>query len=184
MDPDITQLLHDARRGSKGAEAVLLEVIYEDLRKLARRHLRLERRDHTLQTSALVHEVYLKLFPSQRTDWESRGQFYAAAAKTMRRILVSYARARLAAKRPPRDGQVDAGDWKDALQSSPEEMLALDAALKELAEGDARQAQIVALRFFCGLSVEETASALGISDKTVKRDWSTARAWLRSRIAP
>ena len=102
----------------------------------------------------------------------------------MRRILVSYARARMTAKRPPRDGQVDAGDWKDALQSSPEEMLALDASLKELAEADPRQSQIVELRFFCGLSVEETASALGISDKTVKRDWSTARAWLRSRIAP
>jgi RNA polymerase sigma-70 factor (ECF subfamily) len=179
---DITQLIHDARRGEPNAEDLLMERIYGELHQLAKRLLHAERPDHTLQPSALVNEAYLKLFGKKATDWENRAHFYVSAARTMRRILVDYARAGSAVKRPNRQQRVEMSNILAMVRERSAEFIALDEALGKLGECDARQAQIVELRFYCGLTVEETAAALGISEKTVKRDWSSARAWLQTRV--
>ena len=179
---DITELLHQARRGEQQAEDLLLERIYSELHQLATRFLSSERPDHTLQASALVNEAYLKLFGKKSTEWESRAHFYVSAARTMRRILVEYARADSAAKRPSRQQRADMSDVLACVKQRSAEFIALDQALEQLAACDARQAQIVELRFFSGLTVEETAATLGISEKTVKRDWSSARAWLQTQV--
>lgn len=179
---DITKLLHEARRGEGPAEQLLMERIYGELHQLAARFLSAERPDHTLQASALVNEAYLKLFGSKKTEWENRAHFYVSAARTMRRILVDYARAQSALKRPNRQTRVEMSDALAMVRERSQEFVALDQALERLAGWDARQAQIVELRFYCGLTVEETAAALGISEKTVKRDWSSARAWLQTQV--
>jgi RNA polymerase sigma-70 factor (ECF subfamily) len=179
---DITQLIHSARRGEPNAEDILMESIYGELHQLAARLLYSERPSHTLQPSALVNEAYLKLFGKKSTDWENRAHFYVSAARTMRRILVEYARADSALKRPSRQQRVEMSNVLAMVRERSAEFIALDQALEKLAECDARQAQIVELRFYCGLTVEETAAALGISEKTVKRDWSSARAWLQTQV--
>ncbi len=179
---DITQLLRRARNGEKDAEQLLLEHIHAELHVLAVRFLIGERCDHTLQASALVNEAWVKLFGRTTTNWENRGHFYAAAAQTMRRILISYARSRSALKRPGNYTRVEITDALALVRERSDEFIALDEALDKLSEWDPRQAQIVNLRFYCGLSVEETAAALGISPKTVKRDWSSARAWLQVQV--
>ena len=179
---DITQLLHDARRGERNAEDLLLKHIYSELHHLAVRFLSAERPDHTLQASALVNEAYLKLFGKKTTDWENRAHFYVSAARTMRRILVDYARTEAAMKRPNPQHRVEMSNVLALIRDRSQELIALDEALERLAGWDARQAQIVELRFYGGLTVEETATALGISTKTVKRDWSSARAWLHSQV--
>jgi len=179
---DITKLLHAASRGDRDAEDLLLEQIYGELHQLALRFLSAERPGHTLQPSALVNEAYLKLFGKKRTEWENRAHFYVSAARTMRRILVNYARSGAAAKRPTSQTRVEMTNVLALVRDRSHEFIALDQALERLAAWDPRQAQIVELRFYGGLTVEETAAALGISEKTVKRDWASARAWLQSQI--
>jgi RNA polymerase sigma factor (TIGR02999 family) len=179
---DLTRLLQQARLGEREAEALLAESIYRELHELASRFLLAERRDHTLQASALVNEAYLRLFGRNSTDWENRAHFYGSAARTMRRILIEYARANQAAKRPDRHLRDEMHDALALVKERSDEFIALDEALERLAACDERQARIVELRFYCGLTVEETAVILGISPKTVKRDWSSARAWLSAQI--
>lgn len=179
---DITQLLHRARNGEKDAEELLLEHIHSELHVLASHFLLRERPDHTLQASALVNEAWIKLFGRTTTDWENRGHFYAAAAQTMRRILIAYARSRSAIKRSGNHNRVELTNALALVRERSDEFIALDEALEKLSEWDPRQAQIVNLRFYCGLTVEEIAAALGISPKTVKRDWSSARAWLHLQV--
>jgi len=179
---DITQLLQQASRGERQAEEILAARIYGELHQIAARFLSAERPGHTLQTSALVNEAYLKLFGKKSTEWDNRAHFYVSAARTMRRILVDYARANSAAKRPSVGQRVDLDDALACLKERSDEFIALDRALETLAACDPRQAQIVELRFYCGLTVEETAATLRISEKTVKREWSSARAWLQTQI--
>lgn len=158
-----------------------MPVVYEELRRLADRHMRRERPDHTLQATALVHEVYLKLV-DQKGNWQSRAHFFGVAAQVMRHLLVDHARAHVRAKR---GGGAQAIPLEDAVVFSldrSKELLALDEALQRLAKLDARQSKVVEMRFFGGLTVEETAEALGISPMTVKREWSLARAWLYGEL--
>jgi RNA polymerase sigma-70 factor (ECF subfamily) len=179
---DITELLQQSRRGERHAEEIHVERIYGELHQLAVRFLSAERPDHTLQASALVNEAYLKLFGKKSTEWENRAHFYVSAARTMRRILVDYARANSAAKRPSRQQRAEMHDALACVKERSAEFIALDQALEKLAACDSRQGQIVELRFYCGLTVEETAGTLGISPKTVKREWSSARAWLQTQV--
>ena len=179
---DITQLLQAARKGDAAAESQLLEAIYGELRKLAASHMRRERYDHTLQPSALVNEAYMQLFTGHQTDWQSRAQFYAAAGITMRRLLIGHARERLALKRGGGWQKVDVSTTALYVEDHPEQWIALENCLVKLEKIDPRQGEVVNLRFFCGLSVEETAAAMDISEKTVKRDWAMARAWLQGEL--
>jgi RNA polymerase sigma factor (TIGR02999 family) len=181
QQPDVTHLLRGVAAGNKEAEAALFSAVYDDLRRIARRALRGDRR-HTLQTNALVHEAYVRLTHARGTVFNDRVHFFAVAARAMRNILVDYARARQAEKRggqrPVPLDDVDPA-WHVA---PPEQVLAVDAALERLARLDARQARIVELKFFAGMSVEETADALNISSRTVKREWQLARAWLYGEL--
>jgi RNA polymerase sigma-70 factor, ECF subfamily len=181
--PEITQLLAKASEGDKSSENQLLSLVYEELRRLAASYMRRERADHTLQPSALVNEAYLKMIGSDSLSWESRGQFYAAAARTMRNILIDYARGHTASKRGGIQQRVELHEGIAFVEGQAEEILAIDEALEKLKSLDPRQSEIVELRYFAGLSVEETAAALGISERTVKRDWSVARAWLQAELS-
>lgn len=175
---EVTSLLTHLTNGNQDAASKLVPLIYDEMRRLARRHMRRERQDHTLQTTALVHEAYLKLVEHHSIDWRSRAHFFAVAAQVMRRILIDHARGHLRGKRR---GKHQVVPFDEALVFSPEqsrELVRVDAALHQLAKQDPRQAKIVELRFFGGLTVEETAEALQISPKTVKRDWAVAKAWL------
>jgi RNA polymerase sigma factor (TIGR02999 family) len=179
---DVTALLRRLSTGDSNAAAEVLPLIYEELRRLAAHHMARERPGHTLQATALVHEAYLRLVDQREADWKNRAHFYGAAARVMRRILVDHARARGAQKRGG-DARRLALDETAAVSAEPlEELIHLDAALTRLAERSQRQVQIVELRYFAGLNVEETAEALAISAKTVKRDWSLARAWLHREL--
>jgi RNA polymerase sigma-70 factor (ECF subfamily) len=182
---EITQLLQGWRGGDRQALDALLPVVYRELRRLAHFQLRKERPDHTLQSAALVHEAYVRLVGLNSPQWESRSHFFAIAAQLMRQILVDYARRHRAGKR---GGGVSALSLEDATVLSPGkdkgiDVVALDDALKALAQIDARKAQVVELRFFGGLSFEETAEVLKVSAITVSRDWSTARAWLHREMS-
>jgi RNA polymerase sigma factor (TIGR02999 family) len=182
---EITRLLNSTAEGDTSAQAELLDVVYEELHRLASAYMRREhRRDHTLQPTALVNEAYLHLIGDQPINWDSRGHFYSAAAKTMRRILVDHARSHRAVKRSGRLERVELDHGLIAVDERSNELLELDAALDRLALLDERQARIVELRFFAGLTVEETANVVGISEKTVKRDWALARAWLENELRP
>jgi RNA polymerase sigma factor (TIGR02999 family) len=174
---DITALLLAWSEGEESARARLVEAVYAELRRVAQRHLRRERADHSLTPTALVHETYLKLIDQRRVRWQSRAHFFSIAAHVMRRILVDHARARATAKR---DRGVTIALEGIEVGSPPRDvdLLALDVALDKLAQLDARQSQLVELRFFAGLTVEETAAALEVAPITVKRDWALARAWL------
>lgn len=175
---EVTLLLGQLTRGEEGATAKLIPLVYEELRRLARSHMRRESEYHTLQTTALVHEVYLKLVDQRSVDWKGRSHFFAIAAQMMRRILVDHARGRLREKRGGGDRPIP---LDEAFLFAPErslELIKLDQSLERLERIDERQSKIVELRFFGGLTVEETAEALGVSPKTVKRDWSMAKAWL------
>jgi RNA polymerase sigma factor (TIGR02999 family) len=180
---DLTQLLGEMRNGSSEAASAVFTRVYDELHRLAASHMRRERSDHTLQTTALMHEAYLRLVGQRDVDWQSRSQFFGVASQMMRRILVSHARAFLSAKRGGLQRKIALEDTDIALQSQSGELLALDGALIRLSAIDARQSQIVELRFFGGLTVEETAQVLDISARTVKRDWMVAKAWLRSELA-
>ena len=179
---EITQLLHDAAQGQKDAEAALIPLVYAELHRIAARYMRGEGPGATLQPTALVHEAYVRLTVPKSVDWQSRTHFFAVAATVMRRILVDHARARRSEKRGGGWIRSDSLDNAPSPVEDPERMLALDEALGRLATVDARQCRIVELRYFAGMSVEETADVLGIAPRTVKRDWRLARAWLYGEL--
>jgi len=180
---EITQLLKRLSGGDRAAESRLVPLVYAELRRLAARYMRQERRDHTLQPTALVHEAYLKLIEQRRVDWQSRAHFYCVAARLMRRILVDHAREVKASKRAGSRYRVPLEPEVAATEEKPGELLAIDQALDRLLKHNPRQAQIVELRFFGGCSEEEIAHMLAISVRTVKRDWSVARAWLYAELS-
>lgn len=176
---DVTRLLLDWSNGDKAALDELMPAVYDELRHLAAHYLNRERSNHTLQPTALVHEAYLKLVDESRVDWQNRAHFFAAAARMMRHILVDHARAHNAAKRGGGNLKVTLNEAVAAFATPDLDLLALDDALNELSELDPQQSRVVELRYFGGLSIEDTAAVLGISPATVKRDWMTAKAWLR-----
>jgi len=175
---DVTLLLHSLNRGDSAAEAKLIPVIYDELRRLAAHYMRQERPDHTLQATALVHEAFLRLTRQKDVNWQGKAHFFGVAAKLMRQILIDHARGRLREKRGSGGQKLPLDEGLLLTEARSAELVAVDAALDRLAMLDSRQARIVELRFFGGLSVEETAKVVGVSPKTVKRDWSVARAWL------
>ena len=178
----VTDLLVHWSEGDQEALNKLIPLVYDELHKLASRYLRRERRDHTLQTTSLVHEAYLKLVNQRDANFENRLHFFAVAAQIMRRILVDYARRHHASKR---GGDLYKLSLDEALVTSEEkgaDLLALDEALERLAAIDPRQSRVVELRVFAGLTLEETAQALNISPSTVRREWSMAKAWLHRQI--
>lgn len=179
----VTALLDDLAGGDATAFGRLLPLVYDELRALAASQLRRERPDHTLQPTALVHEVYLKLVGQEGSPYRNRGHFLAVAAQAMRRILVDHARARKRKKRsaePPMD--LTGAGVGAAVEQAADDLLAVDDALGRLAELEPRQARVVEFRYFVGLSIDETAAALEVSPATVKRDWTLARAWLQREI--
>ncbi len=179
----ITQLLVDWSKGDQAALEKLMPLVYSELRKLAGNYLRRERQGHTLQPTALVNEAYLKLIDQRNAKWQNRAQFFGVAAQLMRRILVDHARAHQAAKRGGSDQERLSITSAERIVKQPEvDLLALHEALEELATLDPQQERIVELRFFGGLSIEETAEVLAIGHATVERDWKMARAWLRRKL--
>jgi len=182
--PDVTTLLVNWSRGDHSALDQLTPLVYDELRRLAQSYLRRERSEHTLQSTALVHEAYLRLIDQRNVNWQSRAHFFGIAAQMVRRILVDHARAHRAAKRGSGAIHVSLDEALGVPGLTKDfELTALDDALNLLAEIDPQQAKIVELRFFAGLSIEETAESLGISPATVKRDWVTAKAWLFREIS-
>jgi RNA polymerase sigma factor (TIGR02999 family) len=179
----ITQLLQRWRDGNREALDALLPLVYDELRRLAHRHLRNERAEHTLQSSALVHEAYLRLVGQDFPQWEGRTHFFAIAAQLMRQILVDYARRHRASKRGSGVCMLTLGDVETLPQRKDVDVVALNDALNSLAEIDPRQSHVVELRFFAGLSLEETSEVMGIGTATVQRDWTAARAWLHREIS-
>jgi RNA polymerase sigma factor (TIGR02999 family) len=178
----VSELLAQWRAGDEESLRRLLPLVYDELRRVAHKHLRRERPDHTLQTTALVHEAYLCLMKQQAMDFENRAHFFGICANLMRQILVQYARRHKAAKRNA--GCVIALDENLALREKQSvDLVALDDALHELAKLDPQQCRIVELRFFGGLSIEETSRVLGVSPATIKRHWTTARIWLHDEIS-
>ncbi len=185
VEPPFTDLLEQVRAGDRSAFARLWPIVYEELRALAARLLRAERPGHTLQPTALVHEAYLRLV-GERAAWQDRAHFFAIAAQAMRRILVDYARGRHASKRGGAERRVSLDGPVDAPAATDidlDDVIEVDEALGELSALDAFGARVVELRYFGGLTVEETASALGVSPATVKREWQLARAWLYRRLS-
>jgi RNA polymerase sigma factor (TIGR02999 family) len=180
---EITQLLLAWGRGEQAALDQLTPLVYDELRRLAHRYMGRERPGHTLQTSALVNEVYLRLVDSSHVRWRNRTHFFAVSAQLMRRILVDFARSRHNLKRGGDARQVSLDEALLVSHENSTDLVALDDALKALASLDARQSRAVELRFFGGLSVEETAEVLHVSEGTVRRDWSLARAWLYRELA-
>jgi len=179
---EVTQLLAQVKGGNQDALAKLVPLVYAELRHLAGHYLRDERIGHTLQPTALVHEVYLRMLGQNRVDWQNRAHFIGVAARMMRRILVNYALERKAGKRTP-PGGVEGVHFEPAAAVGFEEILAVDEALNRLSELDPQQSRVVEMRYFGGLSVEETAEVLGVSPRTVKRDWATAKAWLQRELS-
>ena len=179
----ITQLLAEARHGRKDALDRLMVAVYAELRRIARNQMRREREGHTLQPTALVHEAFLRLVDQDHAAWQNRAQFFGVAAQLMRRLLVDHARRRGAAKRglpvSVDEGLLECG----SPTVSNDEILAVDQALDRLAQLDARQASVVELRYFGGLSVKETAEVLGVAERTVKLDWAMAKGWMQSHFS-
>jgi len=178
---EVTRLLGEIGRGQKQAVNDLLPLVYDELHRLARSYFRRERGEHTMQPTALVHEAYIRMV-DQRAPLESHGHFMAVAATQMRRVLLDYARKHRAARRGGDDQKVLLEDTMVICEQRPVDMILLHVALGKLAALDARQAQLVELRFFAGLSVEETAEVMGVSPATVKRSWSSARAFLHREM--
>jgi RNA polymerase sigma factor (TIGR02999 family) len=179
---EVTRLLVDWGNGNVGALEQLTPLVYEELRRLAHQHMNRERPDHTLQTSALINEAYLRFTQQRNMHWQNRAQFFAIASRLMRRVLIDYARARNYQKRGDGAKRVSLSEVAYVSEDRAEELLALDEALNSLESFDKRKSQVVELRFFGGMSVEETAVVLDVSPNTVKRDWSTAKAWLYRNI--
>ncbi|MBZ5623915.1 MAG: sigma-70 family RNA polymerase sigma factor [Acidobacteriia bacterium] len=180
---EVTRLLIAMQDGQPDAEARLLTLVYDELRRLAAGYMRRERPDHTLQATALVHEAYLKL-AGQTVTWQSRAHFFGVAAQIMRRILVDHARACHAEKRGSGQAKVSLDNALLLSTAESGELLDLDNALTRLAEIDAHLARVVELRYFAGMSVSETAEVMGCSTRTVNRDWRAAQAWLRREMCP
>lgn len=179
----ITELLIDWSKGDQAALDRLMPLVYNELRRLASNYLRRERAGHTLQPTALVNEAYLKLVDQKNAKWQNRAQFFGISAQLMRRILVDHARQHQAAKRGGSNQQrLSITSAEEFAKQSEVDLLALNEALDQLAKMDPQQERIVELKFFGGLSIEETAEVLGISHATVERDWKMARAWLRRQL--
>jgi RNA polymerase sigma-70 factor (ECF subfamily) len=178
----VTQLLIDWSRGSRTALDKLVPLVYDELRRIAQRSLRRERSDHTIQATAVVHEAYLKLIDQRHVRWQDRAHFFAVAAQVIRRILVDHARRRHAAKRGGNGKPVSLTDVALAAEAPAVDLVALDDLLQRLAARDPRQSQIVELRFFGGLTIEETADVLRLSPATIKGEWRLARAWLYNEL--
>lgn len=179
----ITQLLIRWSEGDKGALDELAPQVYSELRRLAKYYLRQERPDHTLQASDLVHEAYLRLVKEEEIDWQNRAHFFGIAAVRMRHILVEHARSRQAGKRGGGEYRLSLSEVNGLAEEQDVNLLALDDALRRLEELDPQKTRIVELRYFGGMTIEETAEVLKLSPATIKRDWSMARAWLRNEIS-
>jgi RNA polymerase sigma factor (TIGR02999 family) len=177
-NPEVTRLLKEAVEGSPQASEALLPLVYEELRKLAAHRMASERTDHTLQATALVHEAYLRLVGDRDLQWANRAHFFAAAAQAMRRILIEHARANLGPRRGGGRRKLPLDVVDLAVADDPAQILALDEAISRLEEQDADAARVLRLRFYAGLSIQETADALNISPRTVKREWAFARVFL------
>ena len=180
---DVTQLLVAWGNGDQSARDELMPLVYAELHRLAHRHIKRERPGHTLQTSALVNEAFVRLVDQRDVHWQSRAHFFGIAAQMMRRILVDYARKRRFAKRGGNQLQVSLNEELVAANQRSADVVLLDDALTQLAEIDERKSKVVELKFFGGLSIEETAEALGVSPGTVMRDWTLAKAWLRRAMS-
>lgn len=179
---DLTRLLLDWRNGNQAALEELWPLVYEDLHRIAESHLRRERLNHTLQPTALVNEAYLRLVDQTQADWRGRAQFFCIASQMMRRILINYARDRNTAKRGGTAHRISLDEAVNFFEQRDVDLLALNEALTDLEVIDPKQVKIVELRFFGGLTIEETAEALALSPATVKREWRTAKAWLFKEI--
>jgi RNA polymerase sigma factor (TIGR02999 family) len=179
---DVTLLLSRVSEGDNSAPAKLLELVYDDLRHLAAAYMQDERSDHTLQATALVHEAYLRMVDWENVSWENRAQFFAVAAKVMRRVLVDHARGKNAAKREGSQQKLALDEAVSFTNEKEFDVLALEDALSNLEKRDPRQAKIVELRFFGGLSIDEAAHVLKISSTTVKNDWTIAKAWFQREL--
>jgi RNA polymerase sigma factor (TIGR02999 family) len=180
---DVTRILNQIEQGDRSASDRLLPLVYEELRGLARRRLANENPGQTLQATALVHEAYIRLVGNEKDQsWDNRGHFFAAAAEAMRRILVDRARQKASVKRGGDLVRLDFDLLKSAIESPADELLALDDAIRSLANESPRKAELVKLRFYAGCTINESAVILGISPTTAKRYWTTARAWLFSEI--
>ncbi|HUB81090.1 MAG TPA: sigma-70 family RNA polymerase sigma factor [Bryobacteraceae bacterium] len=183
MPGDITALLAEVREGNSASASRLAELVYDQLHGIAARYMRYERPDHTLQATVLVDDAYLHMVNQEDRNWHNRSHFYAVAAQVMRRILIDHARTHNAAKRGGGVSPVDLDDALVLAHDRWEELIAVDEALTHLAERDPRLARIVEMRFFAGLTEDEVAEALGISSRTVKRDWQVAKAWLHGELS-
>jgi RNA polymerase sigma factor (TIGR02999 family) len=179
---EVTQLLGEIEEGNQDAASKLMDLVYEELHRRASHFMRRERPDHTLQTTALVHETYLRLVGQRRVSWRGRAHFFAVAAKLMRRILVDHARRHHRVRRGGARRKLALEEADLLCEPQAEELLALDEMLTRLSQVDPRQGRIVELRFFGGLTDAEAAKVLGISEKTVRRDWDVARAWLHGEL--
>lgn len=181
--PPITTLLHKWQQGDSEAFETVTQYVYNDLRRRASAYLRNERPGHTLETTGLVHEAFIKLIDKQEIEWQDRNHFFAVAAKVMRRILVDHARSKNRDKRGGKNEDLPLDEArKVSSRQPPVDLIALDEALDNLATFDERQAQIVELKYFGGMTLDETADVVGVSRVTVKRDWQIARAWLRQQL--
>ena len=178
---EVTKLLEAYSNGNREVLDELLPLVYDELRRLAHNYLRRERAEHTLQTTALVHEAYLKLIDQHSVDWKNRAQFFALSAQAMRRILLDNARKHISAKRGKGE-KISLEDAPEISVEPDENLIALDSALQELEQLDVKQSKIIELRYFGGLTIEETAEVMKISPATVKREWTFARAWLYQRM--
>jgi RNA polymerase sigma factor (TIGR02999 family) len=179
---EVTRLLAEVKLGGKDALDRVMPLVYGELRRIANRQMRAERVGHTLQPTALVHEAFLRLVDQSRADWQNRAQFFSVAARLMRRLLVDYARRRRAAKRGFPVTLNEEIFQRGSGPDQTEQILAVDQILARLAELDPRQARVVELRYFGGLSVEETAEVMGIATRTVKLDWAMAKGWMKSQL--
>ncbi len=181
---EISRILHEWKDGGQEASEKLMPLVYDELRRQAARYLRRERPGHTLQTTALIHETYLKLVDQRNVDWQNRAHFFGIAAQAMKRILLDYAKARHRQKRGGAAENLHLDEARFVVSGDKSvDLIALDEALTRLARLDARQANIVELKFFAGLSIEDIAETLRISPATVKREWNSAKAWLHSEIS-
>jgi RNA polymerase sigma factor (TIGR02999 family) len=181
---DLSRLLDDLREGKQGSFDRAFEIVYKELRRLAQQQLGSEKPGHTLLPTALVHEAYIKLVGSPAKEWHGRAHFFGVAARAMRQVLVEHARKRLAGKRGGGCERTVLAEWHAVSEMDPEELLALDAALDRLEKVDGRLREVVECRFYLGLDEEEVARLLGVSTRTVERNWRVARAWLYKEIYP